>query len=74
MAFAIGFLVGSLVLLALVLYFTRIRSPSVPHAETIDETRPEPDTESCDICEQERVCQTVGDLTICAACNDDLMV
>ncbi|AZH24347.1 hypothetical protein [Haloplanus aerogenes] len=31
MAFELGFLVGSLVLLGVVLYFTRIRGPSLPH-------------------------------------------
>lgn len=73
MAFAIGFLLGSLLLLALVLYYTRIRNPGVPHAENIEGNRAEPDTELCEICENQRVCQTVGDLTICSACHDDLL-
>jgi len=31
MAFELGFLVGSLAILGIVLYFTRIRGPSLPH-------------------------------------------
>jgi len=31
MAFELGFLVGSLALLGIVLYFTRVRGPSLPH-------------------------------------------
>ncbi|MFB6157182.1 MAG: hypothetical protein ABEJ34_05010 [Haloferacaceae archaeon] len=82
MAFELGFLVGSLALLALVLYFTRVRGPSVPHAGNVDElgdaeggTRAAagPETEVCEICERERVCSTEGGLTVCAECNDDLL-
>lgn len=74
MAFAIGFLLGSLLLLALVLYFTRFRNPGVPHHENIETPPPDPTIEQCEICEEQRDCQTVGDLTICSACHDDLMV
>ncbi|MFB6304820.1 MAG: hypothetical protein ABEH47_06615 [Haloferacaceae archaeon] len=76
MAFELGFLVGSLALLALVVYYTRIRGPSVPHAGNVDEmgeASGDPRREVCDICERERVCSTEGDLTICAECSDDLM-
>jgi hypothetical protein len=40
MAFELGFLVGSLAILGLVLYVTRIRGPSLPH-ETAAETNGE---------------------------------
>jgi hypothetical protein len=73
MAFEIGFLVGSLLLLAVVLYFTRIRNPAVPGAQERASPRVAPETETCDLCERERICETVGDLTVCAECNDDLL-
>ncbi len=73
MAFEIGFLVGSLLLLGVVLYFTRIRNPVVPGVQGDAPPRPGPETETCDLCERERVCETVGDLTVCAECNDDLL-
>ncbi|MFB6123905.1 MAG: hypothetical protein ABEJ78_10665 [Haloferacaceae archaeon] len=73
MAFTIGFLVGSLLLLAAVLYFTRVRNPAVPGLRGDASPPPGPETETCDLCERERICETVGDLTVCAECNDDLM-
>jgi len=69
----LGFLVGSLLILAVVLYYTRIKNPAVPHAETIETDREAPETQVCDLCERERVCRDVGDLTVCAECNEDLM-
>jgi len=36
MAFELGFLVGSLALLGLVVYITRIRGPSLPHETMVE--------------------------------------
>jgi hypothetical protein len=72
----LGFLVGSLVLLAIVLYYTRIRNPAVPHAGTVtvdEEDEEVSRTQVCDLCERERACREVDGLTVCAECNDDLM-
>lgn len=69
----LGFLVGSLLLLALVLYVTRIRRPAVPRATVVGGERPLPATEPCDLCEEERVCTEVGDLTVCASCEEELL-
>lgn len=69
----LGFLVGSLLILAVVLYYTRIKKPAVPHAGTIEAEREAPRTQRCDLCERERECREVGDLTVCSECNDELM-
>ena len=68
-----GFLVGSLVLLAIVLYYTRIKNPAVPHAGTVGTEQDVSRTQVCDLCERERICRDAGDLTVCAECNEDLM-
>ena len=67
----LGFLVGSLVILAAVLYFTRIRNPAVPHAGAPG--REPPATEPCELCGEERVCSSVGGMTVCAACEEELL-
>jgi hypothetical protein len=69
----LGFLVGSLLILGVVLYYTRIKNPVVPGAGTDDGDRELSGTQSCELCERQRVCREVGSLTICAECNDDLM-
>jgi hypothetical protein len=90
MAFELGFLVGSLALLGIVLYFTRVRGPSLPHeamaeagGETADgdrEGRASPRTESpravdmCELCGENPASETVNDLTVCAECDEDLFV
>lgn len=45
MAFELGFLVGSLALLGLVIYFTRIRGPSLPHEAMAESERGSADGE-----------------------------
>ncbi|MFD1632577.1 hypothetical protein ACOZ4L_07255 [Haloplanus ruber] len=37
MAFELGFLIGSLAILGVVLYFTRVRGPSLPHEAAMTE-------------------------------------
>lgn len=70
----LGFLVGSLVILAAVLYVTRVKRPAVPQARAAGGgDRPAPDTEPCELCERERVCETVADMRVCAECRDDLL-
>lgn len=69
----LGFLVGSLLLLAVVLYYTRIKNPAVPHAGTVTTDQSSVETQPCDLCGRERECREVGDLTVCSECNDDLM-
>lgn len=69
----LGFLVGSLIILAVVLYFTRIRNPVVPHAGTVDRARGEVATQTCELCGEERVCTEVKGMTVCAACEEDLL-
>jgi hypothetical protein len=85
MAVEIGFLVGSLLLLAAVLYVTRVRNTAVPQMKAVDEdvdgresetrepeTR-EPETRTCDVCGSDGVARTTGDLAVCRECNDDLL-
>jgi hypothetical protein len=75
----LGFLVGSLLLLGVVLYYTRIRNPAVPHAGTVETdgtdgtTQEVSGTQVCELCEREQVCHEAGDLTVCAECNEELM-
>jgi hypothetical protein len=69
----LGFLVGSLLILGVVLYYTRIRNPVVPRAGADEANQEISGTQSCELCERRRVCREVGDLMVCAECNDDLM-
>lgn len=77
MAFELGFLVGSLLLLAVVVYVTRFRGPSLPHEAARSEGDPRArdasTAQTCDICGEERPCRSVGDLTVCADCDEELM-
>jgi hypothetical protein len=89
MAFELGFLVGSLALLGVVLYFTRVRGPSLPHeamadagGETADgegNGHVSPGAEStrmvdvCELCGENPASKTVNDLTVCAECDEDLL-
>lgn len=88
MAVEIGFLVGSLLLLAAVLYVTRVRNPAVPQARVVDEDADDleareaetqaaetrgSETRTCDVCGSEGVARTTGDLAVCRECDDDLL-
>jgi hypothetical protein len=87
MAFELGFLVGSLALLGIVLYFTRIRGPSLPHdamAEGTGEgehdgqragpaTGPAPTMEACELCGENPASESVNDMAVCVKCNEDLL-
>lgn len=73
MPFAIGFLLGSLLLLVLILYVTRIRDSPVPTDEPGDAPPVDIDTQECEICDHQGSCETVGGLTLCSSCHDDLM-
>lgn len=78
MAFELGFLVGSLLILAAVVYFTRVRNRAVPHAGNVDGDGSGVDragsrTQVCDLCERERDCRVDGDLTVCPECDDELL-
>lgn len=89
MAFELGFLVGSLALLGIVLYFTRIRGPSLPHEAMAEGTGegerddagrrpgpaagPAPTVEACELCGENPASQSVNDMAVCAQCNEDLL-
>jgi hypothetical protein len=87
MAFELGFLVGSLALLGIVLYFTRIRGPSLPHEAMAEGTgegerdsqrpgpaaRPAPTVEACELCGENPATQSVNDMAVCTECNEDLL-
>jgi hypothetical protein len=70
MAFELGFLVGSLLLLAGVLYFTRFRGPTLPHEAGGDA---QPATQTCEICGEERYCEVENGMTVCLECNEELL-
>ena len=87
MAFELGFLVGSLALLGIVLYFTRIRGPSLPHDAMAEGTGegehdgqragpaagPAPTMEACELCGENPASESVNDMAVCAKCNEDLL-
>lgn len=89
MAFELGFLVGSLALLGIVLYFTRVRGPSLPHeamaeaeGETADRERDGHAgsragstrmVDACELCGENPASKTVNDLSVCAECDEDLL-
>lgn len=70
MAFGIGYLLGTVLLLVVVLYITRIRSPPVPaDADTRTLAEPEP----CELCEADRLCQEVRGMMVCQECKEELL-
>jgi len=80
LGFGFGFLVGSLALLALVLYFTRIRGPTLPHeamAEPGDaeggDASPTARIAACEICDENPATRSVNDMAVCAECDEDLL-
>jgi hypothetical protein len=87
MAFELGFLVGSLALLGIVLYFTRIRGPSLPHEAMAEGTGegerdaqrpgpaagPHPTVEACELCGENPASESVNDMAVCVQCNEDLL-
>ena len=89
MAFELGFLVGSLVILGVVLYFTRIRGPSLPHEAMAEQTGDgdradaapragpaaprAPTVEACELCGENPATQSVNDMAVCAQCDEDLL-
>jgi hypothetical protein len=88
MAFELGFLVGSLALLGVVLYFTRVRGPSLPHEATAERSgegeradagpragpsAPPPTVETCELCGENPASQSVNDMAVCAQCDEDLL-
>ena len=89
MAFELGFLVGSLVILGVVLYFTRIRGPSLPHEAMAEQTGDgeradagpragpaaprAPTMEACELCGENPATQSVNDMAVCAQCDEDLL-
>lgn len=81
MGFAIGYLLGSLALLAIVIYLTRIRQPAVPQMQAgagtgesgeRERRSPEPGHETCELCGESRPCSEVNDMTVCGECKSDL--
>lgn len=70
MAFGIGYLLGTVLLLAVVLYVTRIRSPPVPR-DTDAKTLAEP--EPCELCGAEQFCQEVQGMMVCRECKEELL-
>lgn len=87
MAFELGFLVGSLAILGVVLYFTRIRGPSLPHEAMAEQTSGgdhadpradaaaprAPTAEACELCGENPATQSVNDMVVCADCKADLL-
>ncbi|MDY6818722.1 MAG: hypothetical protein SVG88_08680 [Halobacteriales archaeon] len=90
MSFAVGFLVGSLLLLVGVLYFTRIRGSAVPQAKAVQpeessggastpmdngDSGPDftPERETCELCNEQRVCREVSGMTVCSSCETELL-
>lgn len=90
MSFAVGFLVGSLLLLVSVLYFTRIRGSTVPQAKVVESeelnageppaadshdslAEMAPERETCELCNEKRVCQEVSGMTVCSSCEAELL-
>jgi|GEM_PF-2937909 len=89
MAFELGFLVGSLAILGLVLYVTRIRGPSLPHEAMAEQTgdgehadtgpragpatQRTPTMEACELCGENPATQSVNEMAVCVECNEDLL-
>jgi hypothetical protein len=89
MALELGFLVGSLALLGVVLYFTRVRGPSLPHEAMAEESGegeradagprtgpsapPAPTMEACELCGENPATQSVNDMAVCVECDEDLL-
>jgi len=86
MAFEIGFLVGSLAILGVVLYFTRIRGPSLPHeamaegegqegdgSATPRATPAERTVPACELCGENPAARSVNDMHVCPECDEELL-
>jgi hypothetical protein len=83
MAFEIGFLVGSLALLGVVLYITRIRGPSLPHEAMVEGASEgeragpagprAPTIEACELCGENPATESVNEMAVCARCNEELL-
>ncbi|WP_251341474.1 hypothetical protein [Haloplanus halophilus] len=85
MAFELGFLVGSLAILGVVLYVTRIRGPSLPHETAPSEGEPGPTeddgvrppptraVEQCELCGENPATRSVNDMQVCIECDEDLL-
>jgi hypothetical protein len=89
MAFEIGFLVGSLALLGVVLYITRIRGPSLPHEAMVEGASEgdgadagqhagpagprAPTIEACELCGENPATESVNEMAVCAQCNEELL-
>jgi hypothetical protein len=86
--FGLGFLVGSLALLVLVLYVTRIRGPSLPHERMAEAegagsddggphagpaAPPDPSPEPCELCGENPASRSVNDMRVCAECDEELL-
>jgi len=86
--FGLGFLVGSLALLAFVLYMTRVRGPSLPHEAAVDghgegeggdsavdprSGQPTPTVDACEICGENPASRSVNDMAVCAECDEELL-
>jgi len=83
----LGFMIGSLALLALVLYVTRVRGPTLPHeaAETDGSERDAaapragaaaahtPTMEQCELCGENPASRSVNDMLVCAECDEELL-
>jgi hypothetical protein len=89
MAFELGFLVGSLAILGVVLYFTRIRGPSLPHEAAmaegeegsdrdvaVDDARAppaDPTAPTCELCGENPAARSVNGMQVCPKCDEDLL-
>ncbi|GAB6860379.1 hypothetical protein ACFR97_09450 [Haloplanus litoreus] len=70
MAFELGFLVGSLAILGVVLYFTRIRGPTLPHEATMAEGQEE-ETPDRDVAGDARVPPVDPTGPTCELCGEN---
>ncbi|GAB3325541.1 hypothetical protein EI982_10900 [Haloplanus rallus] len=84
MAFELGFLVGSLAILGVVLYFTRIRGPSLPHEAMAEGEGEGPDGDAravppertvpaCELCGENPAARSVNDMQVCPECDEELL-
>jgi hypothetical protein len=89
MALELGFLVGSLAILGVVLYFTRIRGPTLPHETSMTEGADgpardaaggdarmppaEPTLPTCELCGENPAARSVNEMQVCPQCDEDLL-
>jgi hypothetical protein len=85
MAFELGFLVGSLAILGVVLYVTRIRGPSLPHEAAMAEDGEESPggdarvapaertVPACELCDENPAARSVNDMDVCPECEEELL-